>query len=188
MPHFPFTLWFCPEFCSRDIKRCLVFSQFTSRRTSLLATNNINEIKINSTKLHYLENMVPTLSNLLLAITLFNYKPWSSSPKITSCASLGPHTKPYSMLYTVHTATFAAALRTRRNCGHRTTMDHWERRPFFRNSPSPYHFLQHKNEIAHPPHPTNCKLPIHVGIAYWRIPHVQPEDGQHRWPKHVVVP
>ena len=24
-----------------------------------------------------------------------------------------------------------------------------------------------QNEVLHPPHPTNCKLPTHVGIAYW---------------------
>jgi len=74
--------------------------------------------------LHYLENMVPTLSNLLLAITLFNCNPWSSSPQIKSFASPGPQTHLHSVLYAIHTAISVAAVRTTRESGQRTTMDH----------------------------------------------------------------
>ena len=87
-------LWFCPEFFSRGIKRYLVFSQFTSRRTSLLATNNINKTKTNSTKLLYLDNIVPTLSNLLLAITV--------QLQSVILVVRVPRTKDPSVLCTVH--------------------------------------------------------------------------------------
>ena len=36
---------------------------------------------------------------------------------------------------------------------------------------------------------TVCGVPpLSVDIAYRKVLHVQPEDGQYWWPKHVVLP